>query len=62
MLSGVTVTATLSQKVDSSITVMSFSGVNTSGTNGSGAIGALGSGNADPGRQRPRSLPRLMVL
>ncbi|MGD1078819.1 MAG: carboxypeptidase regulatory-like domain-containing protein [Candidatus Sulfotelmatobacter sp.] len=49
VLSGVTVTATLSQKVDSSITVMSFSGVNTSGTNGSGAIGALGSGNADPG-------------
>ncbi|MGA8341262.1 MAG: carboxypeptidase regulatory-like domain-containing protein, partial [Candidatus Sulfotelmatobacter sp.] len=48
-LSGVTVTATLSQKVDSSITVMSFSGVNTSGTNGSGAIGAVGSGNADPG-------------
>ena len=48
-LSGVTVTATLSQKVDSSITVMSFSGVSTSGTNGSGAIGAVGSGNADPG-------------
>ncbi len=48
-LSGVTVTATLSQKVDSSITVMSFTGVNTSGTNGSGAIGAVGSGNADPG-------------
>ena len=48
-LSGVTVTATLSQKVDSSITVMSFTGVNTSGANGSGAIGAVGSGNADPG-------------
>ncbi len=48
-LSSVTVTATLSQKVDSSITVMSFTGVNTSGTNGSGAIGAVGSGNADPG-------------
>ena len=48
-LSGVTVTATLSQKVNSSITVMSFTGVNTSGTNGSGAIGAVGSGNADPG-------------
>ena len=48
-LSGVTVTATLSQKVDSSLTVMSFTGVNTSGTNGSGAIGAAGSGNANPG-------------
>jgi hypothetical protein len=48
-LSGVTVTATLSQKVDSCITVMSFTGVNTSGTNGSGAIGAVGSGNANPG-------------
>ena len=48
-LSGVTVTATLSQKVDSSLTVMSFTGVNTSGTNGSGAIGAVGSGSANPG-------------
>ena len=48
-LSGVTVTATLSQAVDSSITLMSFSGVNTSGINGSGAIGAVGSGNAGPG-------------
>jgi hypothetical protein len=48
-LSGVTVTATLSQRVASSITVMSFSGVNTSGTNGSGAIGAVGSGNNNPG-------------
>jgi len=48
-LSGVTVTATLSKKMDSSITVMSFSGVNASGTNGSGAIGAVGTGNADPG-------------
>ena len=48
-LSGVTVTATLSQKVDSSITVMTFSGVNTSGTNGSGAIGVVGSGNNNPG-------------
>jgi hypothetical protein len=49
VLSGVTVTATLSQKVDSFLTVMSFSGVNTSGTNGSGSIGAIGSGNANPG-------------
>jgi hypothetical protein len=48
-LTGVTVTATLSQNVSASITVMSFSGVNTSGTNGSGAIGAIASGNANPG-------------
>jgi len=48
-LSGVTVTATISQKVDSSLTVMTFSGVNTSGTNGSGAIGAVGTGNGNPG-------------
>jgi len=39
-LSNVTVTATLSQSVVSSITMMSFSGIDTSGTNGSGAIGA----------------------
>ena len=43
-LSAVTVTATLSQNVDSSLTVMSFSGVNTSG-----AVGAVGTGNANPG-------------
>src|SRR3984957_1968333 len=48
-LSAVTVTATLSQSVDSSITLMTFMGVNTSGTNGSGAVGAVGTGNADPG-------------
>jgi Bacterial Ig domain/Lysyl oxidase len=48
-LSGVTVTATLSQTVCSSITVVSFSGVDTSGTNGSGAIGAIGTRNANPG-------------
>jgi uncharacterized repeat protein (TIGR01451 family) len=39
-LSGVVVTATLSQSVVSSMTVMSFTGVSTSGANGSGAIGA----------------------
>jgi hypothetical protein len=39
-LSNVTVTATLSKSVGSSITVMSFAGVDSSGTNGSGAIGA----------------------
>ena len=48
-VSAVTVTATLSQSVCSSITVMSFTGVNTGGTNGSGAIGATGSENANPG-------------
>src|SRR5215831_3637673 len=47
-LSNVTVTATLSQSVSSSLTVMSFAGVDTTGTNGSGAIGATGSSNAPP--------------
>ena len=49
VLSNVTVTASLSQTVDSSMTVMSFIGVDTSGTNGSGAIGATGTGNSNPG-------------
>jgi uncharacterized repeat protein (TIGR01451 family) len=48
-LSNITVTATLSQSVQSAITVMSFSGIDTSGTNGSGAIGATGSTNASSG-------------
>ena len=48
-LSNVTVSATLSQSVASSITLMSFKGVDTTGTNGSGAIGATGSGNASVG-------------
>ena len=48
-LSQVTVSATLSQSVASSITVTSFKGVDLTGTNGSGAIGALGSGNASAG-------------
>ena len=48
-LTGVTVTATLSQGVSSSMTVVSFSNVDTSGTNGAGAIGATASGNAAPG-------------
>ena len=48
-LSNVSVTATLSYKVISSITVMSFAGVDTTGTNGSGAIGATGTGNARTG-------------
>ncbi len=49
VLSGVTVTATLSQSVISSITVVSFTGVSTTGTNGAGAIGAVGSGSASKG-------------
>ena len=48
-LNGAPVTATLSQSVDSSITVVSFKGVNPSGTNGSGAIGAIGTNNASSG-------------
>jgi hypothetical protein len=48
-LTNVTVTANLSISAVSSITVMSFQGVNTSGTNGSGAIGATASANANPG-------------
>jgi len=48
-LSNVSVTATLSQSVAASITVMSFTGIDTSGTNGSGAIGATGTGNANSG-------------
>jgi hypothetical protein len=48
-LSNVTVKATLSQIVSSSMTVISFTGVDPSGTNGSGAIGATGTGNARTG-------------
>jgi hypothetical protein len=48
-LSSASVTATLSQKVLSSMTVMSFTGADPSGTNGSGAIGAVASGNASSG-------------
>ena len=48
-LSAVTVTATLSQSVAASMTVMSFTGANPTGLNGSGAIGATGTGNANPG-------------
>src|SRR5260370_39511665 len=48
-LNNVSVTATLSQNVASSMLVMSFAGVDTSGTNGSGAIGATAGANAaDP--------------
>ena len=51
-LSNVAVTATLSQSVLSSITVVSFTGVDTSGSNGSGAIGATGDANASSGAPR----------
>lgn len=49
LLSNVVVTATLSQKVLSSVTLVSFTGVDTTGTNGSGAIGATGSASASSG-------------
>ncbi len=48
-LSSATVTATLSKSVASSLTVLSFSGVNTTGTNGSGAIGATASASKASG-------------
>jgi hypothetical protein len=48
-LSGVTATATLSQSVPASITIATFTGVDTTGTNGSGAIGATASGSAASG-------------
>jgi hypothetical protein len=48
-LSGATVTVTLSQSVASSLTVLSFSGVNSSGTNGSGAVGAIASASKASG-------------
>jgi len=48
-LNNATVTATLSQNVSSSLTVMSFTGTDSSGTNGSGAIGAIQGANASSG-------------
>jgi len=48
-LTGVTVTANLSQSVVSSITVLSFTGVDATGTGGSGAIGATKSASASSG-------------
>jgi hypothetical protein len=48
-LSQVTVNARLSQRVAASITVLTFTGVDTSGTNGSGAVGATASANAGSG-------------
>jgi hypothetical protein len=46
ILTGANVTGTLSQGVSGQITVMSFKGVDPSGTGGSGAIGAIASANA----------------
>ena len=48
-LTNVSVTATLSQSVTSSITVVGFKGTDTSGVNGAGAIGAVATANARPG-------------
>ncbi len=48
-VSNATVTATLSQRVLSAITVMTYAGVDTTGTNGSGAIGATAGANASTG-------------
>jgi hypothetical protein len=51
-LSGATVTATLAQAKAASLTVVAFSGVDTSGTSGSGAVGATASANATTGAPR----------
>src|SRR5262249_7883240 len=48
-LAGATVTATMSQPVVSLLTVVSFTGVDRTGTNGSGAIGAVRATNAQVG-------------
>ncbi len=48
-LTNVTVTAAFAQRAVSSLTVMSFSGVDPSGVNGAGAIGAVRSANAASG-------------
>jgi hypothetical protein len=48
-LSSVSVTVTLAKSVAASLTVVTFTGVDPSGTGGSGAIGNTGSGNANPG-------------
>ncbi len=48
-LSGASVIATLSQSVGSSMTVISFTGADSSGTSGSGAVGATASGSAGSG-------------
>jgi hypothetical protein len=48
-LTNVTVTATISSSQPASMTVVTFKGVDTTGTNGSGAVGATGTGNAGTG-------------
>jgi hypothetical protein len=48
-LSAVTVKATLSQSVAASMTLVTFTGVDTSGTNGSGAIGNANGNSASSG-------------
>src|SRR5262249_29499850 len=48
-LTNVSVTATLSQSTDGSMTVVSFSNVDTTGTSGSGAVGASVSANSAGG-------------
>jgi hypothetical protein len=48
-ISNASVTATLSQNAIWSITIMSFTGVDSSGTNGSGAVGAVKSASAKSG-------------
>jgi len=49
VLSNQTVTATLSQNVNASISVISFTGVDTTGTNGANAIGATATANSKAG-------------
>lgn len=49
VLSNVSVTATLLQAAASSLTVVSMTGVETSGTNGSGAVGATATASASSG-------------
>ncbi len=48
-LTNVSVTAALSSSQPASMTVVTFKGVDTTGTNGSGAVGATGTGNAATG-------------
>jgi hypothetical protein len=48
-LASATVTATLSQSVAASITVVTFTGADATGMGGSGAIGAASTNNANPG-------------
>ena len=54
LLKNVTVTASLSQSVVSSMTIVSFTGVPDTGTYGSGAIGAVASGYAANGAPAAR--------